>query len=121
MVWKQGASSASATTIFGALNEGRPARRPKGKPRHFLAPLLTGEIRGAAGATLPTDPCSGTVSIRSHYGPNSDTGLCEVKARGDTVSFSPLPVTQPRLPMTGAGFFVKRRAFIPAASFLRMP
>jgi hypothetical protein len=107
-----GASSASATTIFGALNEGRPARRSKEKtpprvaPRAgFLAPLLTGEIRGAAGAALPTDPCSGTVSIRSHYGPNSDTGLCEVKARGDTVSFSPLPVTQPRLPMTGAGLF----------------
>jgi hypothetical protein len=50
MVWKQGASSASATTIFGALNEGRPARRPKENPATawelvagLPAPLLTGE------------------------------------------------------------------------------
>jgi hypothetical protein len=61
----------------------------------------------------------GTVSIRSHYGPNSDTGLCEVKARGDTVAvLLPTPVTQPRLAHAARGFFVKS-AFTPAASFLR--
>jgi hypothetical protein len=49
-----------------------------------------------------------------------DTGLCEVKARGEYRVSLPTPVTQPRLAHDWRGFFVKC-AFTPAASFLRMP
>ena len=64
-------------------------RRPrvpasKGKPRHGVAArggasgpvaILQGEEDlGAARATLPAAPCSGTVSIRSHYGPKFGRG-----------------------------------------------
>ena len=46
------------------------------------------ELMGLLGAARAT-PSGGDVfrepvSIKSHYGPNLDIGLCEVKARGET-------------------------------------
>ena len=50
----------------------------------------------------------GTVSIRSHYGPNSDTGLCEVKARGEFSVF-PTPCYSAPLGPRLAGLFREMR------------
>jgi hypothetical protein len=122
---EKAAETTSPAAVGSAVKES-----VQGKPHHwakvvagFPAPVLLGsEISfGAAGATLAGgDEFRGTVSVRSHCGPNSDTGLCEVKARGEYRVSLPTPVTQPRLAHDWRGFFVKC-AFAPAASFLRMP
>jgi hypothetical protein len=58
---------------------------------------------GAAGATLlGGDVFRGTVPIRSHRRPNSDTDICEIKGVG--VRSSPHPFLSPAWPKTGGAF-----------------
>src|SRR6266536_6270244 len=96
---------------------------PKGKPRHghgqhglWRGSRPHGSLDfGAAGATLlGGGVVRGTVPIRSHCRPNSDTDICEIKGRGGP--FLAPPVSQPRLAQDWRGFFVKG-TFTPAASF----
>jgi len=77
-------------------------------------------LKNAQRETPPavSDPPAGfgpCISIRSHCRPNSDTGLCEVKARGE-IRVPHSLLLSPRLAQDWRGFFVT-----PAASFLRMP
>jgi hypothetical protein len=58
----------------------------------------------AGGPEGGSSSARGTVSIRSYCRPNSDTGLCEVKARGDRVLL-PTPCYSAPLAHDGAGLF----------------
>jgi hypothetical protein len=79
-------------------------------------PPFRKEILGPPRQRLPAVTCSRNrldqIALRSQL----DTGLCEVKARGEYRVSLPTPVTQPRLAHDWRGFFVKC-AFTPAASF----
>jgi hypothetical protein len=77
--------------------------------------LLWGHRGNASGGDVFREP-SRSIALRSQFG---HWALRSESAWG-TVSFSPLPVTQPRFAQDWRGFFVKG-TFTPAASFLRMP
>jgi hypothetical protein len=59
---------------------------------------------GQRGKRFRRSRVPGTVSIRSHYGPNSDTGLCEVKARGEFSVFPTPCYSAPLGPRLGGAF-----------------
>jgi hypothetical protein len=63
---------------------------------------------GPLGQRFRRSRVPGSVSIRSHYGPNSDTGLCEVKARGEFSVF-PTPCYSAPLGPRLAGLFREMR------------
>src|SRR6266536_3861434 len=63
---------------------------------------------GQRGKRFRRSRVPGTVSIRSHCGPNSDTGLCEVKARGEFSVF-PTPCYSAPLGPRLAGLFHEKR------------
>ena len=103
---EKAAETTSPAAVGSAVKES-----VQGKPHHwakvvagFPAPVLLGsEISfGATGATLPAETVPGTVSIRSHCRPNSDTDICELKGVG--VRSSPHPFLSPAWPKTGGAF-----------------
>src|SRR6266508_5171684 len=63
---------------------------------------------GQRGKRFRRSRVPGTVPIRSHCGPNSDTGLCEVKARGGFSVF-PTPCYSAPLGPRLAGLFREMR------------
>ncbi len=70
---------------------------------------------GPLGQRFRRSRVPGSVSIRSHYGPNSDTGLCEVKARGEFSVF-PTPCYSAPLGPRLAGLFREMRLVIVATA-----
>jgi hypothetical protein len=79
-----------------------------------LFPTRPAQLAPTGATLLGGDVFRGTVPIRSHCRPNSDTDICEIKGRGGP--FLAPPVSQPRLAQDWRGFFVKG-TFTPAASF----